>query len=173
MVATVGFWDRQVEELMAGIAGLLGGDRPVRDVYAGYSAGLSGSEEAVTHAGQTVPGEWAGRGVEAVNELHESIRYLKSARAEADRRLGDAVAAINVAAQHARERLQQVRAEVDSRVGSLQSAMDTTTGQQQMAEFLAAKTKDVRAVIDEARDASATHIAAIDEARAGYDSIRG
>lgn len=169
----MGFWDRQVEELMAGIAGLLDSDHTARDVYEGYPAGLSGGDETVTHAGQAVPGEWTGHGVSAVNELHESIRNLKSARAEADRRLGDAVIAINVAAQHARERLQKVRAEVDSRIGSLKSTMDTTTGQQQMAEFLAAKTRDVRAVIDEARDASATHIAAIGEAQTRYTSICG
>ena len=133
----------------------------------------AGSHETVTHASRTVPVEWTGHGADAINELQESIRHLQSARTEADRRLGDAVMAIHVTAQHAHERLQGVRAEVDTGTGALQSTMDTTTGQQQMAEFLAAKTRDVRAVIDEAREASATHMAAIGEARARYDSIRG
>ena len=44
---------------------------------------------------------------------------------------------------------------------------------QQMAEFLAAKTRDVLAVIDEAREASATHTAGIGEARARYNRICG
>ncbi len=47
--------------------------------------------------------------------------------------------------------------------------MDTTTGQQQMAEFLAAKTRDVRAVINQAREVSATHTAGIGEVWARYD----
>jgi hypothetical protein len=51
--------------------------------------------------------------------------------------------------------------------------MDTATGQQQMAEFLGAKTRDVRAVIDEAREAWATNKAGVGEARVRYDSSRG
>jgi len=81
--------------------------------------------------------------------------------------------AIHGAAQHAHERLQEIRAEVATGTTALQSTMDTATGQQQMAEFLAAKSRDVRAVIDQAREASATHTAGIGEARARYDSIRG
>lgn len=133
----------------------------------------AGSDETVTHATRTVPVGWTGRGADAVNELQESIRHLRSARTEADRRLADAVTAIHVAAQHADERLQGIQAEVAAGTAALQSTMDTATGQQQMAEFLAAKTKDVRAVIDEAREASATHAAGVGEARARYDSIRG
>ncbi|MGH3556007.1 MAG: DUF4226 domain-containing protein [Mycobacterium sp.] len=132
-----------------------------------------GSDETVTAASRTGPAEWTGRGADAVNELHESIRHLQSARTDADRGLGEAVMAIHVAARHAHERLQGIRAEVATGTGALQSAMDTTTGQQQMAEFLAAKARDVRAVINEARDASATHTAGIAEARARYDSIHG
>ena len=81
--------------------------------------------------------------------------------------------AIHAAAQHAHARLHAIRAEVDTGIARCQSTMDTTTGQQQMAEFLAAKTRDVRAVIDEGREASATHMGAIGEAWARYDSIRG
>ncbi len=158
---------------MAGIAALLDGERTAPDVHIGYPAAPSGSHETVTHASRTAPLEWTGRGADAVNELRESIRHLQSARTEADRRLGDAVMAIHAAAQHARERLHGIRAEVDTGIGALQSTMDTKTGQQQMAEFLAAKTTDVRAVIDEAREASATHMAGLGEARASYDSIHG
>jgi hypothetical protein len=180
----MGFWDRQVEELMAGIAALLDGDRTAQDAHAGYPASPSppiapgmpmtaGSDETITRATRTVPVEWTGHGADAVNELQESIRHLQSARTEADRRLADAVMAIHVAVQHAHERLQGIRAEVATGTAALQSTMDTTTGQQQMAEFLAAKTRDVQAVIDEAGEASATHKAGIGEARARYDSIRG
>jgi hypothetical protein len=180
----MGFWDRQVEELMAGIAALLDGDGTARDVRAGYPASPSppiapgmpmtaGADETVTHATWTVPVEWTGRGADAVNELQESIRHLQSARTEADRRLADAVMAIHAAAQHAHERLQGIQAEVAAGTAALQSTMDTATGQQQMAEFLGAKTKDVRAVIDEAREAWATHKAGVGEARVRYDSSRG
>jgi hypothetical protein len=133
----------------------------------------AGSDETITRATRTASVEWTGHGADAVNELQESIRHLQSARTEADRRLGDAVMAIHGAAQHARERLEEIRAEVATGTTALQSTMDTATGQQQMAEFLAAKTRDVRAVIDQAREASATHTAGIGEARARYDSIRG
>ena len=94
------------------------------------------------------------------------------ARTEADRRLGDAVMAIHAAAQHVHARLHGIRAEVDTGIGALQSTMDTTTGQQQMAEFLAAKTRDVQVVIDEAREASTIHMAALGEARARYTTVR-
>ena len=71
MVATMGFWDRQVEELRAGIAAFLDGDRAVWDAHAGYPASPSSliapgipmtarGNEAVNHAGQTVPVEWSG-----------------------------------------------------------------------------------------------------------------
>jgi hypothetical protein len=130
-------------------------------------------DEAVTRAGQTVPAEWSGRSADAVNELQESIRHLQSARTEADRRLGDTVLAIHAAAQHVHARLHGIREDVDNGIGALKATMDTTTGQQQMAEFLAAKTRDVQAVIDEAREASTIHMAGIGETRARYDSIRG
>lgn len=180
----MGFWDRQVEELMVGIAALLDGDRMARDVHEGYPAFPSppiapgtpmtaGSDETVRHADRTVPVEWTGRGADAVNELQESIRHLQSARTEADRRLADAVMAIHVAARHAHERLRGIREEVAAGTAALQSTMDTVTGQQQMVEFLAAKTGDVRTVIDQAREASAIHMTGIGEARARYDSIRG
>jgi hypothetical protein len=133
----------------------------------------AGSDEAVTHAGRTVPVEWTGRGADVVNELQESIRHLQSARTEADGRLRDTVTAIHAAARHAHERLQGIRAELDTGTGALQSTMDTTTGQQQMAEFLAAKARDVQIVINEAREASTSQAAGLGEARARYDSIRG
>lgn len=183
IVTTVRFWDRQVEELMAGIAALLDVDRTAQDVHAGYPASpsssiapgmpmMAGSNEAVTHAGRTMPVEWTGRGADAVNELHESIRHLQSTRTEADRRLRDAAMAIHAAAQHVRARLQGIQAEVDTGIGALQSTMDTTTGQQQMAEFLAAKIRDVHSVIDEAREASTMYTAGLGEARARYATIR-
>ncbi len=87
-------------------------------------------------------------------------------------RLGDAVMAIHAAAQHVHARLHGIRAEVDTGIGALQSTMDTTTGQQQMAEFLAAKTRDVQVVIDEAREASTIHMAALGEGRARYTTVR-
>ena len=169
---------------MASIAALLDGDGTARDVHADYPASPSqpiapgmpmtaGSDETITRANRTAPVEWTGHGADAVNELQESIRHLQSARTEADRRLADAVMAIHVAAQHAHERLQGIRAEVATGTAALQSTMDTATGQQQMAEFLGAKTKDVRAVIDEAREAWATHKAGVGEARVRYDSSRG
>jgi uncharacterized Fe-S center protein len=107
-------------------------------------------------------------GADAVNELQESIRHLQLARTEADRRLADAVMAIHVGVQHAHERLQGIRAEVATGTAALQSTMDTTTGQQQMAEFLAAKTRDVQVVIDQAREASTIHMAGLGEAQARY-----
>lgn len=184
IVATMGFWDRQVEELMAGIAALLDGGRTAWDAHDGYPASPSppiargmpitaGSDETVTHASRTVLVEWTGRGADALNELQESIRHQQSARTEADRRLRDAVMAIHAAAQRAHERLQGVRAEVATGTAALQSTMDTTTGQQQMAEFLAAKARDVQVVINEAREASTSQAAGLGEARARYDSSRG
>jgi hypothetical protein len=178
------FWDRQIAELMAGIAALLDDGLTARNVHGGYPASVApsiapgtsttaGSDETVTLASRTVPVEWAGRGADAVGELQESIQRVQSARTEADRKLGAAVMAVDAAAQHARECLQRIRAEVATGTGALRSTMDTTTGQQQMAEFLAAKTRDLRAVIDEAREASTTHAAGINEARACYDSVRG
>lgn len=172
IVAHVSFWDRQVEELVAGITALLDGDRTAQDVHVGYPASPSVSGENA-HTVQAALAEWTGRGADAVNDLQESIRHLQSVRTDADRRLGDAVTAIHAAAQHARERLRGIRAEADTGIGALQSKMDTANGQQQMAEFLATKTRDVRTVIDEAREASATHIAGLGEARARYNSTQG
>lgn len=184
IVTAMSFWDRQIEELTAGIAALLDDDRTARNVREGYPAPVAppiapgtsttaGSDETVTLASRTVPVEWTGRGADAVGELQESIQRVQSARTEADRKLGDAVMAVDAAAQHAHERLQRTRAEIATGTGALRSTMDTTTGRRQMAEFLAAKTRDLRTVIDEARETSATHTAAIGEALARYDSIRG
>lgn len=177
IVAAVSFWDRQVEELRAGIAALL--DGTAWDAHAGFPASPSPpialgmpmagrGDEAVTHAGQTVPAEWSGRSADAVDELRESIRHLLSARTEADRRLGDAVMAIHAAAQHVHARLHGIRAEVDNGIGALQSTIDATAGQQKMAEFLAAKTRDVQVVIDQAREASTIHMAGLGEAQSRY-----
>ena len=179
IVATVSFWDRQVEELRAGIAALLDGDRTAWDAHVGFPASptppiapglpMAGrGDEAVTRAGQTVPAERSGRSANAVDELQESIRRVQSARTEADRRLGDAMLAIHAAAQHVHARLHGIREEVDNGIGALQSTMDTTAGHQQMAEFLAAKTRDVQVVIDQAREASTVHMAGLGEAQARY-----
>jgi hypothetical protein len=179
IVATVSFWDRQVEELRAGIAALLDGDRTAWDANVGLPASptppiapgmptAGRGDEAVTRAGQTVPAEWSGRSADAVDELRESIRRVQSARTEADRRLGDAVTAIHAAAQHVHARLHGIREQVDNGIGALQSTMDTPAGHQQMAEFLAAKTRDVQVVIDQAREASTIHMAGLGEAQARY-----
>jgi Domain of unknown function (DUF4226) len=179
IVATVSFWDRQVEELRAGIAALLDGDCIAWNVHVGFPASPSPpiapgmpmagrGDEAVTRAGQTVPAEWSGRSADAVDELRESIRRVQSARTEADRRLGDAMLAIHAAAQHVHARLHGIREEVDNGIGALQSTMDTPAGRQQMAEFLAAKTRDVQVVIDDAREASTVHMAGLGEAQARY-----
>jgi hypothetical protein len=177
------FWDRQIAELMAGIAALLDDGRTARNVTRRLSGGpapsiapgtsmTAGSDERVTLASRPVPAEWTGRSADAVGELLESIQRVQSARTEADRKLGDAVMPVDAAAEHAHERLQRIRAEIATGTGALQSTMDTTTGQQQMAEFLAAKTRDLRAVIDEAREVSATHTASIGGARARYTTVR-
>jgi hypothetical protein len=179
IVATVSFWDRQVEELRAGLAALLDGDRTAWDAHVGLPASptppiapgmptAGRGDEAVTRAGQTVPAQWSGRSADAVDELRESIRRVHSARTEADRRLGDAVTAIHAAAQHVHARLHGIREQVDNGIGALQSTMDTPAGHQQMAEFLAAKTRDVQVVIDQAREASTVHMAGLGEAQARY-----
>ena len=52
------------------------------------------------------------------------------------------------------ERLRRIQAEIDAGVRALQPALDTPPGQQQMANFLAAKARETQSVIEQAQQAS-------------------
>jgi hypothetical protein len=99
--------------------------------------------------GQTHPASWSGKGGDEAQAAGESIQRDRAARKDIDARLGEALSRTHSAEADSRQRLRDLHGEIRAGAAALQPTLDTVAGQQQMAEFLLAKTREVKAVVTE------------------------
>jgi Domain of unknown function (DUF4226) len=120
---------------------------------------------------QTLPMGWSSTGADDAQGAHALLAQVSRDRGSADETFAQAILAAKQAARDSRERLQQIRDEVQSCLRSLQPSMNTPAGRQQMADFLQSRTADAGEVIRSAQDASAQAASAMAAAGRGYGSI--
>jgi hypothetical protein len=122
--------------------------------------------------GETHPAGVSGQTGDAVNAVHDSLKRNEEVITDADQQLGQAFSDAHTAAARTQQRLVDLDAQIRSGVAALQPFIATPAGQQQMAAFLMAKTRDVQAVVSDARRTSRSHAAIVDGLSQRYDTIR-
>ena len=120
---------------------------------------------------QTMPMGWSGAGADDAQAAHAVLAQVSRNRGSSDETFAQAILAAKQAARDSQERLQQIHAEVQSGVRTLQPSMNTPAGRQQMADFLQSKSTEAREVIRAAQDASARAASAMGSAGQGYGTI--
>jgi hypothetical protein len=120
---------------------------------------------------QTIPMGWSGAAADDAQAAHAVLAQLSRTRGSSDEAFAQAILAAKQAARESQERLQQIHAEVQSGVRTLQPSMNTPAGRQQMADFLQSKTSEAREVIRAAQDASTRAASAMGSAGQGYGRI--
>lgn len=191
IVAHVGFWERQVGDLLTGISELVGGGpvplsratptpRPVPPPSPGSSMPLpphpayqptpqpSGGWPPYLPEGQLDLSE----GTDAANAAARSLKRNMDAITDTDQQLGQAVSHTREASARAQQRLVDIDAQIRSQVAALQPFMNSLAGQQQLAALLMTKTREVQSVVAEATRTSRTQSTVVDGLRQRYNNIR-
>ncbi|MCW2650986.1 MAG: Biofilm regulator BssS [Mycobacterium sp.] len=122
--------------------------------------------------GETHPAGFNGQTGDAVNAARASLKHNKAAINDTDQHLGQALSDAHTAAARTQQRLVDLDAQVRSGVAALQPFVTTPVGQQQMAAFLMAKTREVQAVVSDARLTSRSHAAIVGGLSERYNTIR-
>jgi hypothetical protein len=227
----VGFWDRQINELLTGVGQLLGGgpaltpetpspsptmplpphepshgppsmlpefprstldgihgtdSSPMPALRAPGDLGPYGYHEIAPGVwmpdgfddlpeppGQTHPAAFSGDGADAAKAADAAIRRDWAARRDTDGQLGEALSRTHAAEADSRQRLRDLDRQIRAGVAALQPTMDTVAGQQQMAEFLLAKTGEVKAVVTEATATARSQGAIVGALGQRYGEIGG
>ncbi len=161
----MGFWERQVNDLLTGIGELVGGGVSLSPPTPTPSP--SPSPDPSTH-----PAGFSGATADAVNAVHESLRRNNKAIADTDQELREAVSHTHDASGRTRQRLVDIDAQIRSQVAALQPFMNSVAGQQQMTALLIAKTREVQSVVAEATRTSQAQSTVVDGLGQRYDTIR-
>ena len=95
----------------------------------------------------SAPPGMSGPGVDAAKKLDDALAKNHSAINDADDELADAVLKATSSSDEGRKRLQGLQQQIIDEVNKLDSTLDTTPGQQQLAQFLQDKTGDILDVL--------------------------
>ena len=97
----------------------------------------------------------------------------RTALNEADQKLADAILAAKSSSEQGKAQLQLLQQSIIDQVTKLGPTLDTSAGQQQLADFLQGKTSDIAGVPKNAGLDSASQSAVLDGLTARYDALAG
>lgn len=129
--------------------------------------------DAPTVPGSGPPAEegLSGAAAEAAKRLDAALEKNRSALNEADQKLADAILAATSSSEQGKAQLQQLQQSIIDQVTKLGPTLDTSAGQQQLADFLQGKTSDITSVLKNAGLDSASQSAVLDGLTARYDAL--
>ena len=115
----------------------------------------------------------SGAAAEAAKRLDAALEKNRTALNEADEKLADAILAAKSSSEQGKAQLQQLQQSIIDQVTKLGPTLDTSAGQQQLADFLQGKTSDITSVLKNAGLDSASQSAVLDGLTARYDALSG
>jgi Domain of unknown function (DUF4226) len=115
----------------------------------------------------------SGAAAEAAKRLDAALEKNRTALNEADQKLADAILAAKSSSEQGTAQLQQLQHSIIDQVTKLGPTLDTSAGQQQLADFLQGKTSDIASVLKNAGLDSASQSAVLDGLTARYDALAG
>ena len=115
----------------------------------------------------------SGAAAEAAKRLDAALEKNRTALNEADQKLADAILAAKSSSEQGKAQLQQLQQSIIDQVTKLGPTLDTSAGQQQLADFLQGKTSDITSVLKNAGLDSASQSAVLDGLTARYDALSG
>jgi hypothetical protein len=111
--------------------------------------------------------EQAGPSVAAIQAQQAGLASRHSAIADADRVLTEALASAHAEMRQSVRRLDAIAAEIERAVAA-QSAVDTPLGAREFQRFLAAKEREIAAVVTHAREVARSKSAVLQGLREHY-----
>ena len=113
----------------------------------------------------------SGAAAEAAKRLDAALEKNRTALNEADQKLADAILAAKSSSEQGKAQLQLLQQSIIDQVTKLGPTLDTSAGQQQLADFLQGKTSDITSVLKNAGLDSASQSAVLDGLTARYDAL--
>lgn len=110
-------------------------------------AGVNGSPSAPSSAAPMADGDFAGRAAQASALVGDALAKNKTALAEADEELVDAVLGAKTGSQEGRAQLQALQNALVDQIHKLGPTLDTPAGQQQLNDFLQGKTQEIFGIV--------------------------
>ncbi|MGH3556020.1 MAG: DUF4226 domain-containing protein [Mycobacterium sp.] len=135
------------------------------------------SESPSPPADETIPAtapstdELSGAAADAAKRLDDALEQNRNAINEADDQLAEAILKATTSSEQGKTRLQSLQQSIIDEVKKLGPTLDTTAGQQQLAEFLQGKTSEILEVLKTAGLDSTSQGAVLDGLAARYAAL--
>jgi len=111
------------------------------------AAGVNGSPAAPAPAAPLADADFSGRAAEASALVDDALAKNKTALAEADEELVDAVLGAKTGSQEGQGQLQALQNALVDQIHKLGPTLDTPAGQQQLNDFLQGKTQEIFGIV--------------------------